>query len=691
MLQKISKTNFIKRLLFLLGLILITSIFSCDSIVDDDQPETDDSDETPSPLVGMIFSTKTDAGFFDAPFPVPHMKRENGTIRYDIFPNLSDNPIAQIYIDQADSETKGFSRAGAIYLPFSGPIKASCLPGSVWESMNDEATVYLVNVDKNSDKYGQRIPIYTRWNRVSTDFLPKNLLMILPFQGASLSPDSWYAALVSTDMKDRWGKELVPPDAIVKMRKGDVPFGGYGAVDFAAFKHLWEYCDDFEIDKNEIAAATVFKTGEFVNEMKTLAKSCANLPDPIPYEISILEEYENYYVIKGKMIMPIWQDGYRPYWFSGGKIHFEDGEPVLQWEEEIRFAVSVPKKPMPEAGYPLLFYSNGQGGSYTQVFDRASAGSNAYVSGEGPGKQLANRGVACLDIEAATVGPRHPTGSTEGIAFFNFINLVALRDNIRQAASEFTMLVKMARHLRIPASIVPDAQIDGNEVYFDDENYFFWGHSTGASIGDLVLAVEENFRAGMVSGAGVSWIYNAVYKQEPIPIGPIFQVLTGIEQLDAFHPLATMFQNVCDPAEAAYFSSHWIADPIVANRPLDVLILMGIYDGYFPPLMIDGLIASSKVDLAGDVLYEPTLETLEFSGRSAIPLPVEDNYKSGNTYATAVALQYQTPAGIDGHYAPFYLDEAKYAYSCFFGSLATTGTATVPTPNKDSFAPCGYE
>ena len=669
----------------------IITLLSCDVNNDSDETEPDHSQATPSPEVSMLFSTDSGAGFFDAPFPVSHMERDDGSIRYDLLPNKSDNPIAQIYIDQANSETKGFSRAGAIYLPFNGPITASDLPESVWESVRDDASVYLVNVDKSSDQYGRRIPIYTKWNRKSTDFLPENLLMILPFQGTPLAPNSWYAAIVTDGVKDRWRKKLVVPKAIDEMRNGLLPAGKHGFVDAAAFVHLWEYCKDFGVDKNSISAGTVFKTGDFVSEMKLLTKACKNLPDPIPFKLKVLAEYETYYVIEGKMVMPIWQAGFRPYWLGGGKIHFEDGEPVLQWEEKIRFAVSVPKKLMPDTGYPLLFYSNGQGGSYTQVFDRASAGANAYIPGEGPGKQLANRGVAAIDIEAATVGPRHPLGSTEGIAFFNFINLVALRDNVRQAASEFTMLTKMTRHLRIPASMVPLAEIHGNEAFFDDTNYYFWGHSTGSSIGDIVLAVEDNFRAGMVSGAGVSWIYNVVFKEEPLPIGQAYEILAGIEQLDSFHPLTTIFQNVCDPAEAAYFAQHWNADPLATNRPMNILIIMGLYDGYFPPLMIDGLIASARVDLAGEIIYEPTLETIDYTGRKALSLPVENNYKQGANSATAVAVQFETPDGIDGHYAPFYMEEAKYAYSCFFGSLAKTGTATIPNLKTDSLAPCGYE
>ena len=675
---------------FVLFLFLLASLNTSCSRDSKDRPGQ------PSPLPGFnpvrsLFSTEETAGFFDAPFPVEHMRRENGSIRYNLLPNPRNNPVAQHYIDQADRETNGFSRAGAVYLPFNGPIDSSKLPQTPEASLRESAKVFLVNVDRASARYGQRIPVYTRWQAQPTVYLPGNLLMLLPYQGVPLAPDALYAAVVLASVGDPDGHDLAPADAIVTMRNGGFPEGAYGAEDAAAFTHLWQYCDEAGIPRGQVVQATVFRSGEFVSEMKALRDVAASRPDPIPYDLSLLVEYETYSIVQGKMVMPIWQDGRRPYWCGGGRIHFNQGEPVHQWDEEIRFAVSVPHARMPENGFPLLFYANGQGGSFTQVFDRGPTNEASGTPGTGPGLQLAHRGIACLDIEAATVGPRHPQGSTEGLAFFNFLNLVAFRDNVRQAASEFTLLIKMARNLQIPRHLVPRADTEQATIRYDDANFYFWGHSTGASIGELALAVEPGFRAGMVSGAGVSWDYNIVMKEQPFRLEPLFRLLTGADEIHAFHPFALIFQNLCEQAEAAYFAEHWIHDPIVENRPLDVLIVMGIYDKYFPPLMVDGLIVAAGTDLAGPVEREETRSALELSGRCSIPLPAGGNIEAGERSRTGLAIQYALPDGVDGHYAPFYLPQAKYQYTCFFESLAKTGTATVPEKNVDSFASCGFD
>jgi hypothetical protein len=642
--------------------------------------------------VRSLFSTDEEAGFFDAPFPAEHMRRADGTVRYGLLPNPGNNLVTQLYIDQADRETQGFSRAGVVYLPFDGPIDSGNLPATPAHSLRDDAWVFLVNVDSTSDRYGERIPVYVEWKADPSVYLPGNLLVLLPFQGVPLAPDAYYAAVVLTSLGGGDGRPLAPAEAVVTMRESRVPGGAWGPVNAEAFSHLWAFCDRQGIPREQVAAATVFRTGDYLSGMQALRSAAADLPDPVPYDLSVLHEYETYTIVQGKMVMPIWQDGERPYWTGGGKIHFRDGVPVRQWDEEIRFAVSVPHREMPPAGFPLLFYANGQGGSYTQVFDRGPTGESSGTPGTGPGLQFAHRGIACLDIEAANVGPRHPQGSTEGLAFFNFVNLVAFRDNVRQAAAEFTLLVKMARNLRIPAVLVPGADAGAGEIRYDDSLFYFWGHSTGATIGELVLAVEPGFRAGILSGAGVSWVYNLVMKQAPFEMEPVFRLLTGADRIDRFHPFAQIFQSLCDDIEAAYYAPLWLDPAARGGGPLDVLLIMGIFDKYFPPIMVDGLIAAAGVDLAGPLEREETLEALAFSGRARLPLPASGNIETpGSGSFTGLAVQHRTPEDVDGHYAPFYLPEVKYQYTCFLESLARTGTAVLPEANPNSFASCGME
>jgi hypothetical protein len=197
------------------------------------------------------------------------------------------------------------------------------------------------------------------------------------------------------------------------------------------------------------------------------------------------------------------------------------------------------------------------------------------------------------------------------------------------------------------------------------------------------------YSVGIVSGAGVSWGYNLVYKESPFRLGAAFALLTGAGYIDQFHPFAGLFQNVADPAEAAYFAEHWSRDPSLRDGvPIQSLIVYGIWDGYFPPRMIDGLVVASGSDLAGPLVYEPAEEALDLAGLDQLDLPAGGNREwNGGTYSSLV-VQYATPEGVNGHYAPFVLGEARHAYTCFVQTYAETGVATVPEPSDDPFGPC---
>jgi hypothetical protein len=143
---------------------------------------------------------------------------------------------------------------------------------------------------------------------------------------------------------------------------------------------------------------------------------------------------------------------------------------------------------------------------------------------------LADAGIAAFDIEAATVGPRHPDGSYLGLEFFNPFNLDAFRDNIRQAAAEFSVLPRVARQISMDVSGYSECNgvtAPGNRVLFDSAHFFLHGHSTGSSIGDLVLGVEPAYQAGLLTGAGGSWLYNVVLKQDPFPFAGVMSTLLG--------------------------------------------------------------------------------------------------------------------------------------------------------------------
>ncbi|MCB1152806.1 hypothetical protein KDL45_04085, partial [bacterium] len=239
------------------------------------------------------------AGFFDAPFPIEHMRRADGTVRYAGFPNPEDNAVLDLYLRQADGMTQGFSRAGSIYLPFEGAIDTSTLPSEFPDSLSEGATIFLVNVQSDSARYGERLAFTAVFQDTAVTHIPKNVLKILPFQGTPMEPEAMYAAVVLATQNDATGKPLAPSIALQTMRDGGIPAGKYGELNAEAFGYLWDYCEDFDIDPTRIAAATVFRTGEFESEMRAIREAFAAWPDPAASDLKVVSEYDTFYVVEG--------------------------------------------------------------------------------------------------------------------------------------------------------------------------------------------------------------------------------------------------------------------------------------------------------------------------------------------------------------------------------------------------------
>ena len=81
--------------------------------------------------------------------------------------------------------------------------------GELCESLADDAKVFLVNIQKNSPRYKERYPFYAAWQAKATQYLPGNLLKILPYQGKPLAPNTMHALVVLKSLGSKDGSELI--------------------------------------------------------------------------------------------------------------------------------------------------------------------------------------------------------------------------------------------------------------------------------------------------------------------------------------------------------------------------------------------------------------------------------------------------------------------------------------------------
>jgi hypothetical protein len=350
---------------------------------------------------------------------------------------------------------------------------------------------------------------------------------------------------------------------------------------------------------------------------------------------------------------------------------------------------------MPAAGFPIVVFSRTGGGGERPLVDRgvqAMSGGPAITPGTGPAMYFAKAGFAGSSIDGPHGGLRNVTKGDEQFLMFNIGNPRALRDNVRQSAAELVLQAHVLEGISIDVSGCPGVTntTDGM-AHFDTSIAALMGHSMGATIAPLSLAFEPRFLAGILSGAGGSWIENVIYKQKPLAVKGIAEILVGIAgegELTEHDPVLSMFQWAGEAADP----------PVYAARvtPRHILMMQGIVDHYIMPPIADAASLSLGLDLAGEALDAKTPEVaslaplgplLDLAGRRAIALPASANVDGPlGVKVTAVVTQHPEDGVEDGHEVVFQTEAPKRQYRCFLEGLAK-GTPVVPAPGGE-LDPC---
>jgi predicted esterase len=325
--------------------------------------------------------------------------------------------------------------------------------------------------------------------------------------------------------------------------------------------------------------------------------------------------------------------------------------------EPIRFAASFPVGAMPEGGWPVVLYAHGTGGDYLSFF---------Y---DGTAERMAWQGLAVISIDQVLHGPRNPNGGSVELAFFNFQNPVAARDNVRQGALDDFQLVRLARNL----TIAP--RHPGAPVFRTDPNrLYFMGHSQGGLTGPPFLAYEPLIQGAVLSGAGGLIYYSLILKTEPVDITAIIGTFVRDVPLDEFNPVLALVQMFIEPADPTNYGPLLVVDPPEGIEPKDIFQSEGLIDHYTPPLNIEALGVSIQASPVEPVLVD--VEGFALRGIDVLTAPVESNLNG----RTAVFLQYEASANSDGHYVVFNVPAAQKQHAEFLGTLARDGRATLVVP-----------
>lgn len=551
-------------------------------------------------------------GFFSLPWPNDIRKTDTGNLNLLGFPGTESSAVLFALASLSSSQLKDFGTQTAVYLRLTGAIDPSTLP-SPEQSTEASSSVQLIDLDHPST----RVPVIVRIEPSDAE-RPSNLLSLLPYPGHTLTPDTRYAAVVTSGVHDTSGAPLAEAPVIAALDEDTWLGRARSQQDWLALR----------AQRDTVRAAlaggtagalvgfTVFRTADSTREMRAVAAAIDALPAPVLPALPT--DCEPGYLTT--IDLPNFQAGTYPYTSSGGGIQVgADGKAVLQGYRTYPVVIRMPCGEAPSTGWPIETFIDGTGGS-ANLGDAIGFVPDAIAASIPP---LFGAGTGITD-------PSYPS------YFYNAYNPEAARSNPIQQAGNNLALIKALQHLEFsgPYGGTTPRRVDPHRVMIS-------GESQGAQTLPLVAAMNPDVVA-VLSGAGSAGFYNQVaYRRD---VREELGKYAGTGGLDIRNPLVQLISTLEDLAEPANY-------PNDANY----LNFAGQVDGCVPLESSRHLAAALKLTVAdpqwGSIFGSPSLDpptttgpvSANVNGRTKVSIEAPGGH--GTAYANpAIATDFTTAA-----------------------------------------------
>jgi hypothetical protein len=614
-------------------------------------------DPGPRAPVDFVFpDTRARQSFLATPFPSDLLILDDGRLDLRTFPNPFGSTTLEDFL--AIFETApAWAATTTMYFRVEGGVDESTLPQTPLASVADDSGLFVVEL--SGPRAGRRLPIEWRHYPEGTAFLPPGTVAVSLLLGAV--PEGRFALVATSTLRHADGTRLGPSRDFERLLACDLPDLDRN-VDCAPYQALPQ---TLGVAADDIAVAAVITPRDSsAGLVKAAAKARAFVPtirDVVHNADGSNAHFDRY---DGVITLAQYQAGRPPYdsydGESGGFVLGDDGAPVQQRTEDVPFVLTVPKGPMPAAGWCVVINGHGTGGDLESGVG-TRAGDESF--------RLKEAGCAMMAISEPLHRTRegHREGQEETLTF-NFFNPLAGRDNWRQSALEKVQQVTALSTLSFTG-------VGGATVRMDPDQIGYFGHSQGGIVGGLLIAVEPRLTGALLSGAGAGFAPSLIEKTDPVVIADVLKLVLQIpddEPIDTFHPVPALLQTFVDDADPLNYGALWRRTPGAPH----LLATSGLTDTFTPPRNHAGLAGAFRLPLATPVA-EP-LEILEVLGIDAVASPVSGNLVDAGAddeVRTAALVQYPR----DGHFAIFTNPAAHQLFTHFFQTLREDGVPTIRT------------
>ncbi|HUS65749.1 MAG TPA: hypothetical protein VMZ28_14460 [Kofleriaceae bacterium] len=622
----------------------------------------------------------TPATFYDLPFPSDLRLTADGTPDMTGFYRATAGSVGAALADAA-MERRGWPQLPVTYVRFDGPLAPRSADDVI--PADAGAPIVLVDIDEDSDERGMLRPLVAA-TLEEDEFAPAHLLAVAPRPGFVLRGGTTYALVVRRDLGDAAGDRLGVPDDLAALVDG-----GGGDQAAALYAPLWPALAELGVSPDDVAAATVFTTGDVVADVAAMTDALLERHEATLSAPSLDGDgvHDDYCELSLEFTLPQFLTGEEP-WNDGGRFELDaDGVPEMQGALTVPAVITIPREPMPAGGYPLFLYFHGSGGVHDEVVDASRSPETGVdgPQGEGPAMYFARIGFAAAGA-ALPVSPDRVPGASE-TAYINFQNLSVFPFLFQQGVIEQRMFLTALGELAIPVAELAGCggvATDGDgPIVFDPEQIYAGGQSMGGMYTNMFGAVDPRPRALVPTGAGGMWSLMILTSRQFADMVDLLGILLGTQaELSFLHPGMHSLEIAWETAEPLVYVPRLARDPLPGRPSRPVYQPVGRDDKYFATPVYDAMALAYGHQQAGDEVWPEMQDALALAGLDGVQAyPVAGNLTApdGEPY-TGVVVQYEGDGIADPHSIYRQLDEVIYQYSCFLETMRESGEAVVPAP-----------
>lgn len=616
--------------------------------------------------------------FYRLPFP-NDVRKKNGKISLEGHPHPGAGvlgvDLVDRYVKAIEADATGFGTNQTVFMRFSMEIDLNSIQGKA----------DIIDITPTSPDYGRSQGCAWNMDNGRSNYVCDHFLAISPIYGRPLRPGTTYAAIVKMGASADNGAAAQPDDDFVAMLAGEPPADPDVAAAWNAYAPLRAYLADPKastpLSSTDLLVAAVFTTEKLEDTLAGIERAVQIAPAPIvanlvrcgdPGVLSPCDDgktrtdhvrgcmsanaaFDEY---QGTVSLPVFQQGKAPYEQpeDGGDVVLDgNGVAQIQRTEPVCISLTVPKGTAPAAGWPLLVYSHGTGGSYLSALQM------------GLSADLAAAQIAVLGYDGALHANRGGT-STKPVTqlVYNFLNPRAARDTALQAAAD---LVALPRAL--------DGLAVGLGLKVDRAHVALYGHSQGGNAAALAAGRDAGYGATVLSGTGGTLIFSLLKKVKPENIPAVLPLLLGeINPVNEHHPVLNLMQMYFERSDTVNFGRRLFAEPIEARKlkPQHVLHVYGTNDSYAPVETQRFFISAASFPL-----ITPAVDNyFADEGFTYVPAPAKANRGFGTLgLVTAGMIQYAPDGNYDGHFVSSNNSAARAAIQRFVTTFVSDEAPTI--------------